>query len=560
MVARVTTLLLVLAAGCADEPAAEAPVHNDPTSSHGSAADDIPEMEPVDLLFRASLDLRGVLPTLAEIEAVEADPGSVDDVIVGFLDDPRFEERMVDFWAEITLTKADFFFFQANDFGRSDEAAFARAVGEEPARLMARITATGTPWTDLVTADWTMANTLLTDVWPVERTGEPNDAGWFAAQYTDGRPAAGILSANGLWWRYQSTDSNANRKRANQVSRILLCNDYLLRPIDFDRDVNLLDADAVNDAIQTDPGCVNCHASLDPIASYLFGFWAFNNQSWLDSTTYHPAREQLWQSYTEVPPAWYGQPGSSLVDLGNQIAGDPRFPQCAVQRVYTGLLRREDALSDTTTLTQHREAFLAGDLSMKALFASVLADPRYRAADTTHPAVESEGAVPTKLLTASQLASAMEDLTGFHWTYADYEMMETDLIGVRTLAGGADGQTVTRSARTPNATMLLVQERLAEAGASALLVDEIPLNPSERALFTEIDFTETPDNDGRSAMIAQIQRLHLRLFGDRVDADGEEVTANLALWQDLLEATGDPGLAWMGLFTALLRDPDFLLY
>ena len=45
-----------------------------------------------------------------------------------------------------------------------------------------------------------------------------------------------------------------------------------MRPIQFDLDVNLLDEAAVTDALRTNPACVNCHVSLDPIASYLFGF------------------------------------------------------------------------------------------------------------------------------------------------------------------------------------------------------------------------------------------------------------------------------------------------
>ena len=327
-------------------------------------------------------------------------------------------------------------------------------------------------------------------------------------------------------------------------------------PHRFDRDLDLLDTDAVNDAIQTDPGCVNCHVSLDPIASYLFGFWAFNNQSWLDSTTYHPDREQLWQSYTEVPPSWYGAPGSSLEDLGHQIAGDPRL-QCAVERVYAGLLH-ETGLLDTDTLTDHREAFLDGGLSMKALFASVVRDPLPGGGH--HAPRGGGGGGGAQAPHGDAAGELVEDLTGFSWTYADYEMLETDLVGVRTLAGGADGRTVTRSARTPNATLLLVQERLAEAGASALLVAEVALDPADRRVFREVDFTETPDGPGRSAMVAQLQHLHLLLFGERVAADGEEVDANLALWEALHAATGNPGLAWLGVTTALLRDPDLLLY
>ena len=81
------------------------------------------------------------------------------------------------------------------------------------------------------------------------------------------RPAAGILSTNSMWWRYGSTASNANRGKVNAISKILLRNDYLSKTISFDRSVNLLDDDALNDALKTNPGCA-CHNSLDPLASF----------------------------------------------------------------------------------------------------------------------------------------------------------------------------------------------------------------------------------------------------------------------------------------------------
>ena len=557
MVIRTTPLLLLLACGADPEPAATA------TPDPGVAQpleDQLPQMDPARALLRASIDLRGVRPTLAELDRVEADPDAYDALVAEFMADPRFEARMVDFWAEVFLTRTDGYFFQASDFGRTDEPAFARAVGEEPIRMAARVAAGGLPWTELVTADWTMANPVLTDIWPVEEIGAPDSTGWFPAVYTDGRPAAGVLASNGMWWRYTSTDSNANRKRANQISRVLLCNDYLLRPIQFDRDVNLLDAEAVQDAISTDPGCVNCHNSLDPIAAYLFGFWAYNQESWIESTTYHPARERLYDDYLGVAPAWYGAPGASLTELGHQIAGDPRFPDCAVEQVYTGFLRRDADLADTDALTRHREAFLAADLSLQALIASVVTDPRYLAADSAHPALDPTGAVPTKMVTADLLATQIEDLTGFAWSYFDYDMMRTDLVGLRTLSGGADGQATTRSARAPNATMLLVQERLVEAGASSVLYADAALPADERRLFREVDFSETPDGPGRDAMVAQLQMLHRRIFGAWVEPDGDEVTANLALWSELYAATDDVAQAWVGVLSALLRDPDFLLY
>lgn len=530
---------LALLLACADD--APAPV--DP--------DAIPVMDDVRYLTRLSLDLRGTRPTAEEIERVEADPAALDALRDEYLADDRFGDRVRDLFAETYLTRSELYAVDPSDWGVSDEVGFLVSMGEEPLRILSEIAANDLPYTDLVTGDWTMVDETLAMAWPTDypEGGE----GWQRVRYTDGRPAAGVLATNTMWLRYTSTDSNANRKRANATSRILLCNDYLVRPIEFDRNVNLLDEDAVNDALQNNAACVNCHNSLDPLASYFFGFWTYYESAG-EISTYHPERERLWETATGVVPAYYGEPGSSLADLGQQIAADSRFPSCAVEQVFEGLLRRDATLDDTDALVRHREAFLQGGLTLRALFASVVGDARYRAGDTDHAL-----AVPTKMLTPEQLATSIEDLTGFDWSYYGYDMMRSDVVGLHLLAGGTDGLTVTASAREPGATVVLVQERLAEAAATTLVPAERALEPGERRLLTEIDFTETPDA-GRAAMVAQIQALHLRIFGTRVAEDGEEVEANLALWQELYAINQDADEAWAGLLTALLRDPDFLLY
>jgi len=337
---------------------------------------------------------------------------------------------------------------------------------------------------------------------------------------------------------------------------VLLCNDYLTRPIEFDREVDLLDDSAVDAALTSNPSCVNCHISLDPLASYFYGFWTFQQNSWVEASVYHPERERLWADYNGIAPAYYGQPGDSLADLGYQIASDPRFVECAVEQVYGQLLQREVTLADMDDLTLHREAFLEGGLTLRALMRSVMRDPKYRA-DIFEGAI---GAQPTKMLSPDQLASSIEDLTGFRWTYFGYDMLRSDLVGVRTLAGGADGNTVTQNADSPNTTIVLVNERLAEAAAAYVIESDYFIEQLEdRRLFTEVNFTETIDSD-RAVIVAQIQALHLRIFGKRVEDGGEEVAANLELIETLYEIEGSMPAAWGGLLSALLRDPDFLLY
>ena len=503
------------------------------------------EMPAMEVLIRASIDLRGVRPTDDEMAAVEADPTAVDGMIDRYLQDPRFEGRVADLYQEVFLTRNDSYLITAASYGLTDEAEFSRSVGDEVPRMVGYLAAHDLPWTDLVTADWTMSNETLAQIWPLDY---PTGAtGWLPAHYTDDRPAAGVLSTNSLWWRYPSTDSNANRKRANAISRTLLCDDYLSRPIDFDRNVNLLDQGAVNDALATNPACINCHSSLDPIASSLFGFWWYDYTNPGEASHYYPEREQRWKDYSGAPPAWYGTPVRNLAELGQKIAGDHRYADCAVQHAWELLLRRDTDLADETSLLPHRNAFLSGGLALRPLFKSILSDPLYRAGDTADTRYTSR-----KQATPDLLASEIQDLTGYSWTYGGYDLMRTDASGFQTLAGGADGYAVTAPSQTPNTTVLLVQERLAEAAAW------YAVNQGSSPLFT-VDFSETPESN-REAMVAQMQALHWRIFGRRVAADGDEVQAGLALWSDLYNVDRSQKAAWAGVLSVLLRDPDFLFY
>jgi hypothetical protein len=163
------------------------------------------------------------------------------------------------------------------------------------------------------------------------------------------------------------------------------------------------------------------------------------------------------------------------------------------------------------------------------------------------------------MVTAEQLATQVEALTGFTWTSNGYDMMRTDAVGVGNLAGRADGFRMSRHTSSPNTTLLLVQERLAQAGAVHAIQTEMAQAQKNRTLFTEADLSLPVDAD-HDAAVAQLQALHLRVLSRRVEADGPEVAANLALWEELYAADENPTLAWAGVLTALLRDPDFILY
>ena len=343
------SVLLALLAGCNDEPASDNPVPE--------TVDDVVVLDHEDLLIRASLDLRGVRPTLDEFETLEQ-TGDVDALIESFLDDPRFGSRVADLFGEVYLTRTE-------DYGGINFAGFdldgvpfsqvLESIGDEPLQVLAEVAREDLPITELVTADWTMVNPILARMYPTDYPA--GGTGWQRAHYTDGRPPAGVLATNGMWWRYQSTDSNANRKRANAASRILLCHDYLTRPIDFDRNVNLLDQQAVERCVQHQSGVRELPRVARPYRVLLLWVLVVPASRPSEVSAYHPSRERYCGRPTSPCGAGLVRrcPGSSLADLGQSIAGDNRFPECMVEHVTELLLRRDAELLDFKRMTAHRK-------------------------------------------------------------------------------------------------------------------------------------------------------------------------------------------------------------
>ncbi|MBT9558517.1 MAG: DUF1549 domain-containing protein [Myxococcales bacterium] len=511
-----------------------------------------PSLDAPALLTRLSLDLRGIRPSPEERARVEgADSNTELAVLIEeFLADPRFGVRIADLWSQVLRTRVEDFPVQAVDFGLApeQEPALYRAIGDEPLQIIRRIAMEDRPWTDVVTAGWTMTDDLLASVWPVEPEGQ--GPGWRPARYTDARPPAGVLSTNGLWWRYLSDGVSYGRGRANAIARIFLCSDFLDRPVDFPRDIDLTDEAAVRDAIRQNTGCIGCHSALDPLAGYLAGL-QYTDKTATELTEYHPEREGAWRTTTELPPGFYGSPGFTLADLGRQLAADPRFVQCAVERTWELLLRRrvrETDRDELDALSRHREAFIAGGLTMRGLMRSILTDPRYR--EAPDPATgQGEKLVPPEVW-----ANILQEWTGFRLTAGGADLLATDRTGFRTLAGGGDGRSGSEPATLPTTTMAIVWQRSAEA-AAAYAVQNWEGSP----LFEFDPATPFPEDAEDGLWRDQIGRWHERLFGTDVAPLSLEVDASLQLWRQL-DAMDGPAAAWAGLLTALLRDPELVVY
>ena len=509
------------------------------------------------LLRRMHLDLTGKLPSLAELETTRSEGEVLDSQVNILLDSEHFSSRFQELLAEQWLTQTDRTDITVRELQMDDEQqpTLARSVGTEPLALMAEVAAQDLAWTEIVTADWTMANSLLLDIWPLEpldRSSKGTDD-WVPARYTDGRPPAGVAATNGLWWRYSSNPNNYNRSRAAALTRLLLCEDYLLRKVSFNA-AQLADLDPILEATQEVESCQACHLTLDPIAAAFFGYWMFDLYDPVEAANYHPERELLGRRFLNTEPAWFGIPAEDPGAMLAELSADPRFARCAVERTAQAYWRRPPELHDFETLAVLEQGFIEQGQSMKALIRTVLSTPEYRAGqlmDNATPAEDSTRVL--RMMSPDQLASAVEQRTGFRWSRSNADAMWNDEHGLRTLTGGVDGIQTTEPQQSPSLSAILVIKRLAQ-GAGDFVVTHDTDNPQDPTLL-RAEWLQMGSSD--ASFEPTLQELALLFWSQEMPP---ETAADYADFFDRVEQGSDRQQAWTSLVAALIRDPKFWSY
>lgn len=539
MPTRALLLLPLLLAGCAEDPA---------------AVEGVELLDARRQLIRLSVDLRGVHPSEAELAAIEANPDLYEGYVDRWLDDDRLLPRMREVFNQRFLVETGGTYGQGYPGASSRQVA--AAIADEPLRLIERIIDQDLPYTEVVTADYTMANPLLAEMWDLERT--ESSSGWEPARYQDGREHAGVLSMSSVWLRYDSMGGNANRHRANAVSKMLLCDDYLSRPIVLNRAaVDQLIEDPET-AIRTNESCQSCHSTLDPLSAHFFGFFYYDDEDG-DASMYRPENEQDWRNYAGDPPGFYGVPTAGLGELGDMLADDPRVVDCAVQTVWEGLNQRSLTDDDWEEIQAHRAAFVDAGLTVKPLVKSVVMSAEYRAGEVLDEEL-AERLPSVRLASPAQLETIIEDLTGYRWSFGGVPALRNHGMGIPVLLGGVDGSNVTTRGYEASVGGVFVQERLAWAAAWHVVQRDLdPTRTDDALLLRYVTIEDTPDT-APAAFEQQIRFLYERVTGVPLGTGATEPANLIALWRQLHSVEGTPEAAWAGVVSAVLRDPMVLHY
>ena len=526
-----------------------------------AAVSDIDLLSPREQLIRLSVDLRGVHPGESSLVTIEANPELYEDFVDDYLQDDRFLDRIEEVFNLSFHTRTGATYFDPAEAGLEElpNAVVASSIADEPLKLVRHIVENDLPYTDIVLADYTMADPVLAQMWNLDYPD--GETGWERSRYQDGRPHAGILTMTTMWLRYPSSGANANRHRANTVSTILMCDDYLARPVSFGRNqIDALTTGDPEDVIRNSPPCQSCHSSLDPLAAHFFGFWWDIEEENLDNyTTYRPEDEPLWQDYADKEPGWQGTPTANLEDLGERIADDPRFISCAVETVFEGMTQRVASDLDWAELAVHEDAFVDSHLNIRELVRSIVLSDEYRAARAWEPELNER--LPTvKQVSPAQLATIVEAKTGYRWTFGGVDALKTHVVGLPVLAGGVDSLYVRTPNYDPSVGVVFVQERLAQSAGWHVASHDLDAEREDEAILLHyVNADMRPDTD-EEAFRALIEHLYLHITGIPLEPDHEQVGVLLTVWRQLYSIEGDPDAAWAGVVSIVLRDPRVILY
>ena len=528
-------------------------------------------LSPAEHLVRISMALLGKRPSADDIEAVQADPDVLPELVDAYLAAPNFGETIRDLHNATLLVLIDYFVFPAG-FQPKGELADAnpydlnRSVTEAPLRLIEHVVTNDLPYTEIVTADYTLADGVTSVVWGLPYDGDGTS--WELSRWEDGRDNAGILSDAWLYQRHSSTASNANRGRANAISRALLCYDFLSRDIEVDASVNLADPEQVANAVVDNPSCASCHQALDPLASFFRSHYPLFVPGDLEypAPSYSP---NIFPDGLGVPmrdPSFFGLSGDETGSLGEFIADDPRFAQCTAKRFYSYLQQVDIESVPLQTVAALQTEFVDSGFSAKALVKAIVLADDFRISHFEEDLEEDDprAALAVKKMRPVQLAQFADATTGFVWktnlgepTIGTVDLLRDSFLGYQVLAGGIDSLYVTRPSHTYSATSTLVLASLAREAAHAVVEADFALaDPGDRRLLTRIDANDTDE----SAVRDQIVALYLAILGEIVEADSADVDETLVLFTAAQTASGDPVRAWKVTITALMQDVRVAFY
>jgi hypothetical protein len=303
-------------------------------------------------LRKASLELTGKLPTERQMQ-VTAEHGQMglEASLAEIMRDRAFSDRMIELYNDhfltdkylgrenaIELLDEDNFpnlrWFERKYPGDDEKAAMTNdSLAREPLELIAHVIRNERPFTEILTADYTMLNgyaALSMIGLPDVPLGVGEDPETFHEVHIPGIPHAGILTSAMFLNRFPTSDTNINRHRSRMAYWFFLdidINQFGSRPVDAS-------ADFGENPTLTNSNCTVCHTTMDPVAGLFM--------NWNERGEYSGEGEWFGPDYI-LPPGFNGEAlpdgdrTHALQWFAQRLAQNPRFAQATLKTVFEGL-------------------------------------------------------------------------------------------------------------------------------------------------------------------------------------------------------------------------------
>ena len=463
---------------------------------------------------------------------------------------------------------------------------FDASVRREGVELMKFIVRNERPFTEMVTANYTVANGIVAQYLGATVAGSftnaADDTEWRQATLADQRLGgmrehAGVLSTHAWLARFPTTDTNRNRHRVNMLFKQFLGTDIQTLSARVQDDGKTFKVPTVEN-----PACAACHDTMDPIAA---GF-----QNWNEANRFLPNRtnnvdhalpgtyrsgnypkDANNMAYYRQGDNWFrdgkepgyngtAMPGgftgnkTALQWMGGQVAADQRYALGAVYFWYEGLFGREPLAQplDSTSpqyaglmaayIAQHDELLAIaarfksdqgkGAYNVKDLLVDLVTSKWGRAervaATSAARDVELKDAGSSTMLSPAALQRKLVGLVGSGWTefnnpYASWALNYGDFDGV--------GRTNRAQSHTMMQTVTV--DRLVASQSCNFAKADLDKPAASRLLFPQVTLADTPATTaGLAAITANVRHLHKWLWKDDVAETDAEVQRTVKLFTD----------------------------
>lgn len=544
--------------------------------------DGVELLDEVATLRKASLSIVGRVPTLEEEQRVR-DGGfeALDEVLDEMMTEDAFYIRLKEIYNDHFLTDRYYPNTMALDIleslggedsptypgarwyeeaGLSEEEADAagrfsnQAISRESLELVAHVVRNNLPFTEILTANYTMVNWYSAKVYGLSNVQfqNPGDYAEFAPAMVPGIPHAGVLTSPIFLTRFPTTDTNRNRHRARMMNQFFLATDVLALG---DRPVASTSILGTNPTLN-DSSCNTCHNIIDPVAAGFMNFTTMGEYSPPENGWY-PDMKQPGYGDAVMPPEEYPR---ALNWMADQMANDNKFAVSAVHVIYHGL-SGDDPLKAPKDPAQegYLEGIRAADMqtkvfgeiatkfresgsNLKTIIKEVVKTPYYRAVNATgldeSRELELAQLGTGRLLIPEQLHRKIEAVTGQPWRVGvDGSDLLLDFDEYRIFYGGIDSDTITERITEPNGIMTNVAKRMGNEIACWTTAADFTRAPGDRSLFPFVDPSFSPEDENgfevpaaASAIRENLRFLHAKLLGEYLDKNDPEINRSYELF------------------------------